>query len=435
MKIRFDRKIPLKYDVDICVAGGGPAGVAAAVTAARQGASVFIAEGHSCFGGMGTAGLVPLFMEFDDGINFVADGFGREIYDSVVDIGGVIYDRYLSIPAEAVKRLYDRIVIDSGADFTFQTTVVDAIAENGNVLYIICNAKSGLFAVKAKVFIDCSGDGDLCALAGAEFEKGDEEGRVMPSTLCSLWAGCDFSRIERHDVEKMGVLLEKAFDENIFTVEDRHHSGMARTGYSLASANMGHSYNIDGTDERSITRGFIESRKYLPEFEKFYRKYVKGYEKVELASSGALMGIRESRRILGEYVMTKQDYLDRRQFEDQIGCYAYGVDIHPESGSKEDYEKSVQFYNSCVYEPGEHYGIPYRSLTVKGFDNLLVAGRCISADKTMQSSIRPMAGCYITGQAAGMAAAISSKSATGTRDISIKELQDSLIKIGAFIGR
>lgn len=435
MKIEFSKKIEIKYDVDIFVAGGGSAGVAAAVTAARQGASVFLAESHSCFGGMGTAGFVPLFMEFDDGINFVSDGFGREVYDKVVDIGGVVYGRYLSIPAEGLKRLYDSMVVESGADFTFQTTVISAQTDTNGITYAICNAKSGIFAVKARYFVDCTGDGDLSAMAGAGFEKGDSQGKLMPATLCSMWAGCNHEHIECHNVEKMVQRLEQAFKDGVFTVEDRHHSGMARTGKSLAAANMSHSYNIDSTDERTITRAFIESRSYLPEFEAFYQKYVEGYENVELAGSGSLLGIRESRRIIGDYVLNKDDYFARRKFDDQIGCHSYGVDIHPDSGSKEDYEKSMEYYNTCRYKPGEHYGIPYRSIIVKGFDNLLVAGKCVSADQVIQSSIRIMPGCFVTGQAAGMAAALAAKLDCSTRDLPILMLQNSLASIGAFLGR
>ena len=209
---------------------------------------------------------------------------------------------------------------------------------------------------------------------------------------------------------------------------------MAQTGDSIASANIGHLFGVDGTDERSLTRAFLEGRSYLPEYEVFYRKFVPGYEKTELAWSGALMGVRETRRITGDYVMSYEDYLNRRQFEDQVGCYCYEIDIHPETDSKEDFEKSMKIYEKSKYNKGEFYGIPYGSLKVRGLENLLVAGRCVSSDKMVQSSIRPMAGCYIKGQAAGKAAALAADIEGDIRGVDIKMLQDSLKEIGAFLG-
>ena len=431
--ISFKKTIPVKYEVDIFVLGGGPSGISAGVTAARAGRKVFLAESHTCLGSMGTAGYIPIFMEFTDGINFWAGGFGKEVHDKLIAQGASYSGKYLRIPAEKLKRLYDTLAIESGMGFSFATTLIGVETDANNVKFAICHAKSGVFAVKADIFVDCSGDGDMCFHAGANFEKGSEDGTMMPGTLCSLWAGIDWETAGGPERRNHKVFLEKAFQEKIFTVEDRHHSGIARTGHSLGSGNIGHTFGVDGTDEVSLTKAYITGRRYMPEYQEYYRRYFEGFENMELAASGSLLGVRETRRITGDYQLCIDDFLKKSRFEDQIGACSYPVDIHPTTASKKDFDKSMDEYHTFRYQDGDHYGIPYRSLRVKGFDNLLVAGRCLFADKKMQSSVRTMPGCFVTGQAAGMAAAIASEKCCGTRDFNIKELQDRLTTIGGFI--
>jgi len=167
----FSKEIEIKKKVQVCIVGGGPAGCAAALTAARHGVSVYLAEAHTCLGGLGTAGGVPLFMTFSDGVNFVADGIGREILErmNAEDTASSLVN---SINPEILKRLYEKMLLEAGVEFTFMTEFIAAETEDDRVKYAVFNAKSGIFAVEADVFIDCSGDGDLCARAGAEFMTG-----------------------------------------------------------------------------------------------------------------------------------------------------------------------------------------------------------------------------------------------------------------------
>lgn len=428
-KVVFQRDLEVRHEVDVLVVGGGPAGVAAAVSAARQGAKVFLAEATACLGGLGTSGMVPAFMQFTDGVNFLAGGIGEEILNKMWEYGGKIEGSEYSIKVEALKRVYDDIVTEAGVDFTLHTQMVAVDAEDGLVNYVVFAAKSGMFAVKAKIYIDGTGDGDLCAWAGAEYEKGDENGEMMAGTLCSLWANIDWDRVVRPDNRR----LEEAIKDKIFTYEDRHLSGIWRTGKTLGGGNIGHTYDVDGTDERSLTKSLIWGRKSMTEFERYYREYLDGYEEMELAATGAILGIRESRRILGDYVMVLDDFINRASFDDEIGRYAYPVDIHPSDTSVEGFKKFEKEYYNLRYKDGESYGIPYRALTPRGLQNVLVAGRCVSCDRYMQSSIRVMPGCYITGQAAGVAAAMAAEKNTDTRGIDIKELQSRLKAIGAYL--
>ncbi len=432
--IDYHKEIPVRDKYDVFVAGGGSAGIAAAVTASRQGVRVFLAEAHSCFGGMATAGLVPVFMQFGDGVNFLAGGFGQEIYDKMLAGGNAEYGKYVSINSEKLKTIYDKIAVDCGLDFSFHTTLLDVVKEGDRIRYAICSGKSEIFAIEADYFIDTTGDGDLAVRAKAEFEKGDADGNMMPGTLCSLWAGIDWQRAGNIGNRDHKQMLEQAFREKIFTVEDTHHSGIARTGNALGTGNIGHTFGVDGTDERSLTKALITGRNYLKEYCCYYRKFFEGFENMELATSGSLLGIRETRRICCNYKLTIDDFVRRSIFEDRIGCYCYEVDIHPATSDQRDMEKFLKETAEYRYDPGEHYTIPYRSLCVKGVSNLLTAGRCLCADRYMQSSIRTIPGCYITGQAAGVAVGVAAK--TNILDISqvsIEGIQNCLRDIGGYI--
>jgi len=445
--ILFQRTIPVRHEVDIFIAGGGPSGVAAALAARRQGATVFLVEGQSFFGGMGTAGLVPSFSKFSDGINFLAGGVGRKIYERCRDTGvfGPDYnpDRKYRlhgnpIHAEALKRVYDNLMSESGADFTFQTRLLAVNADNGSVLCAVCHAKSGLFAVKAHVYVDCTGDGDLATSAGADFNKGDKLANLQAGTLCSIWSGIDWQRARKTGMYGKWPLgqsnkLQQAIDDGIFTVKDPHMPGIWLNGRTQGGGNIGHAFGVDGTDERSITKALLQERKKLLEYQRFYKKYNSGFENIELAATGSLLGIRETRRIIGDYVMTFEDYLNRANFSDEIGRYNNEVDIHASSADPKEREKVKKLFDSSSYKHGESYGIPYRALTPKGLDNVLVAGRCISTDRYVHGSIRVMPGCMITGQAAGAAAALAAAKKTTTRGINVKELQKRLKDMGAYL--
>nr|MCR5263799.1 FAD-dependent oxidoreductase [Clostridiales bacterium] len=306
---------------------------------------------------------------------------------------------------------------------------------------VICASKGSMFAVKAKVYIDCTGDGDMCFYAGAEYEYGDENGRVMATTLCGLWDGIDWSRVVGPDSRE----LDRAFADHVFTNEDCHHSGMWRiaaetqdeNGKSLPNgiggSNVGHIYDIDGSKAESVTPGLVKGRTQLREHRRYYRDYLTGFANAELIYSGSYLGIRESRRITGDYRLVLDDFKNRASFDDEIGRYSYPVDIHSPTNDKAGYEKFKREFESFRYKTGESYGIPYRTLTVKGFDNLLAAGRCISTDRYMQSSIRVMPGCYITGQAAGIAASVSIDEKVGVHSADTHEIQKKLVKLGAFL--
>ena len=431
MNITYTKSLPVKMEVDIFIAGGGPAGIAAAVTAARAGCSVFAAEMFGAFGGAASQALVPAFMQFSDGVNFLAGGFGQEVRDYIKENAPEAARPYCpdGIPVETLKLCYDHMAVESGVRFSFFTSVIDVIQENGRCTHAVCAAKGETFAVKASYFIDCTGDGDLCVLAGASFKKGSETGEMMAATLCGLWSNIDWSRVIPPDSRA----LEQAFTDGVFTNEDRHLPGMWRISKGLGGSNAGHVYDVDGSLSDSLTQAMLKGRRQLLEYRSYYRGYLCGYEETELVISASYPGIRETRRIDGDYELCLDDFFSRAVFDDEIGRYAYPIDIHAGRNTKEGFDEYEKKFTQLRYEDGESYGIPYRSLLVRGLDNVLTAGRCICTDRSMESSVRVMPGCFITGQAAGMAAALAAKQKTSLRGFSVKHLQSALKAIGAFL--
>ena len=435
--VAYSRRLPVKVETDVMVCGGGPAGVAAAVAARRGGARVFLAEGFSCFGGMGTAARVPVFMQWGDGVRDLACGFGTRFRGRLRKAGAMCGPSG-AFDFEAVKREYDAVMVESGADFLFQTKVIDVIRDGDRIACAVVAAPSGVWAVRAKVYVDATGNGDVAAQAGVPFERGDASGHVMPSSLLSSWAGVDWERWSRERPQgphPFAAELGRASADGVFKEPDLHMTGLYRFPDGYATANIGHVFGLDATDDRSLTKGYLRGRESMKEYERYFRTYLKrGLENVRLVETAALMGVRESRRVVGDYVMTLDDYQKRAVFPDEIGRYAYPVDIHPSSADKAAYERHrAEFDRLYRYGKGESYGIPYRILCAKGLRNLLVAGRCVSTDQKVQASIRVMPACYLTGQAAGFAAALAADGAGDVRGFPVAALQRQLLEFGAWL--
>lgn len=427
--IQYNKELPVKVETDVFIAGGGPAGVSAAVAASEAGAKVFVAEASQSFGGAAVTMLVPAFMEFGNGTDFLAAGIGKRIFDYLAENAPESAKPYCppNIPVETLKLCYDSMMEECGAQYCFNTQVIDVAVANGEIQHVICAGKGAIYAVKAKVYIDCTGDADLCAYAGAEFEQGGENGEVMGSTLCGLWTGIQWENVVSPDSR----MLEQAFKDQVFSQNDLHLPGMWPIAKGVGGSNTGHVFGVDGTNADSLTKGMVEARKRMQEYRRYYREYLSGFENAELVCSAPQLGIRESRRVVCDYRLVLQDFLDQAVFPDEIGRYSYNIDIHANTVGLDDYELFEKEHTTYRYKVGESYGIPYRTLPVKGFSNLLTAGRCICSDRYMQSSVRVMPGCYITGQAAGTAAAICALENVNVHDAPVKKIQKQLKKLGA----
>ncbi len=430
MVLTYNKELTVRYEADVLVAGGGPAGVAAAVMAAEAGAKVLIIEQSGSFGGVGTLGMVPEIMNFDDGEHFLAGGFGKRLHD--VLFPPCKYEREWMIASpEDTKRLYDKMIAEAGVEYLFFNKLTDAVVEDGRITHAIVSAPEGIYAIKAKYFIDTTGNGALAAHSGCGFDFGDENGVTMPATLCSLWGNVDFDTL---DVEQQREGVERAYREGVLTQYDTILPGMKPIfpECKVAGGNIGHAFAVNDTESRSLSDAMTESRKILAEYITYYREYVKGCEMATLLRSADILGVRESRRIHTDKVLTKDAFFAEKPFPDEIGRYSYPIDIHPMTPSEKgmaDFEKSILL----KHEKGQSYSIPYGALVARDLDNLFVAGRHIGADRAMQASVRVIPGAFITGQAAGIAAALCAKEGCDTHSLDVKLLQTALKDAGAYL--
>lgn len=432
--------------LDVLVVGGGPAGCAAAIAAARDGARTLLVEQFGCLGGMGTAGLVPAFCPFTDKEKPIVRGIGlavlEEMKAEMPHVGRDAYD-WVPIDAEALKYIYERQVRAAGADVLYFTHFIDAVRDAaGTVTTVVLHNKSGLQRVAADVIVDCTGDGDVATAAGAEYAKGDADtGELQPCTMCFVLAGIDAPRLHAflYADDAKNLLLREVIARakaagDLDIVEEA--ANVAIQSGSTVGLNFSHVFDVDATDAAQLTRAQLDGRRLIRHLTQFMRQYLPGCEKAVIAASGVQIGVRETRRIVGDYTLTLEDYLARRSFPDEIARNSYYIDIHL---SKREWERRLgePFDDEArlhLYAPGESHGIPYRCLTPRGLRNLLVAGRCISTDRAVQGSTRVMPNCLATGEAAGCAAAMAAREHAGdVRAVALPALRRRLIEAGQYL--
>lgn len=428
-QMTYSKALPVKMQADVFVAGGGPAGVAAATAAARQGKKTVLIEQSGSLGGAGILGMVPEFMTFNDGEHFLAGGIGREIFEKLSMTCHYGREGH-TVKSEPLKRVYDAMVTEAGVSVMFYTRLADAVTENGKIRYAVLSGPEGMYAVESKFFIDCTGNGCLADFAGAGYDYGDENGNTMSTTICTLWGGVDFDKKGRTDAEN----YEKAYETGLFSQYDTVLPGIMRnhpeigTGYG----NVGHIFGVDERSTESLTDAMIKGRKMLEEYETYYKGYVSGCENSELIRSADFLGVRSGRRIQCEYTLTAETFFDQGSFPDEIGRYSYNIDIHPLSADK----KGMDGFNRAIstkHGKGESYSIPLRCLIAKHPENLFVAGRCIGTDHTMQATTRVIPCCFITGQAAGVAASVCTEQNTKAKDVDVEKVQSILRDVGAYM--
>ncbi len=437
--VHFESDIPVRYTTELTVVGAGPGGIAAAVSAARQGIRTLILDAHTMPGGMSTAARVPVFMPYSDGIRILCGGFGEEVIRRLRESSGALgFDSPDAIDAEHLKRVYEDMLTESGVHILYETRLAKVQMDGKRIDSILAAAPDGLFALKSRIFIDGTGDGTLAAWAGAPFEYGSPAGEVMPSTLCSLWAGFDWQSyqngpLHNHGENAMLDLLEQAFDSGELSQRDFHNTGIFRVSQYTAAANISHEFNVNPASVESKTQALIAGRKRLREYERFYRRHIPGFANARIIDSGSLLGCREGRRILGDYKLTRADFDARRDFPDEIGRCNFPADIHPPRPGRAEIEAHKKQFRESSMKRGESYGIPYRILLPRGVDNLLTCGRCVSCDREVFASIRVIPGCYITGQAAGIAASLAMKTGNGDpRGIHVSALHSILRELGVY---
>ena len=446
------QNVEMKYQTDVLIIGGGPAGVCAAIAAARMGVStVLVEEGGFC-GGMATRGLVGPFMTcYDaDGSEMIIRGLFEEIVDRMVSrgfaihpaevMGGTAFTSWIKIghdhvtpfEAEGLKLILDEMLTEAGVKVLYHTSFLQPIMEENKIAGAVLASKSGIQGISAKVVVDATGDGDVAYRCGAEYEMGNEElGLMQPASMFFRISNVDTDKVEAdiqanlHNFYRKEGVNYRSFHWRVTEARENGDWSMDRVSIGLFRmpkkdewcVNTSRIMNVDSTDSESLTKAEILGRKQVNEILNFLRKYVPGCEDARLKSTASYIGIRESRHIRGEYRLTAEDLLSAKVPEDSILIAANSVDVHGRFGPK-----------SNEYTPinGSYYGVPYRSLIPLGIDGLLLAGRCISADSTAAGAIRVMPPCMAMGQAAGTAAAMAAKQNIPVRDVEISLLQEQL---------
>ncbi|NMB25404.1 MAG: FAD-dependent oxidoreductase, partial [Firmicutes bacterium] len=444
------RSIPIESGYDLVVAGGGPAGSAAAICAARLGARVLLVEATGCLGGMATSGLVTAFDPMADGEKMIVGGFMREVVETMYHRGYIAegiepdtwrknYHQWTPFKVEGLKRLLDELAVGAGVEVRFFTRVIDIDADqvSRQVKGLILHNVEGYRYVAAKTFCDATGDAVLADLCGVPCrEAGRDTEKIMPATLCSLYTGIDWEQIPRRGCIPDGQqeAIEQAIDEDFFTQPDRHVPGMFYLGNGNGMLNAGHIFGMNALNCRSLSDGMMLGRRLAVEYTDFYRKYMKGFEKLEHVVTASLMGVRESRRIVGEYELTFDDYINRRQFPDQIGVFNKAIDIHVYDCTEAEYQRYYEEFHSIGrLGQGECFGIPYGILVPVGWQNLWVAGRCSSSDVRVHGSIRVQPAAAMMGQAAGTAAVQSIRTGRPACSLDTDELVTTLRGQGAYL--
>lgn len=444
------KEIPFNESYDVIVVGGGPAGCTAAAASAREGAKTLLIEATGSLGGMGTSGLVPAWCPFSDKEKVVYKGLAERVFELSKSSSDHVRKTdvdWVPVNPEALKRIYDDLMLEFGVDVLFNTTLCDVDADTeGNVNTIIVSNKLGLNAYKAKTYVDASGDADLTAWAGGKFEYGEKGGQPMPATHCFSLSNVDmyaytYSKNYGTTVGGMHPNNQNSFtyklptDERYPDIPDTHLCNNI-IGPGTVGFNAGHIFSVDSTDPVNVSKALMTGRKIAEQYRNALAGYFpEAFANSFLVSTASLLGIRESRRIVGEYTLTVDDYLNKATFPDEICRNSYYLDIHY---TKEELEKKakgeIDDDKRCArYGPGESHGIPYRSLLPKGIKNVIVAGRSISCDKRIQGSVRVMPVCLAMGEAAGIAACYAANSDCNLHNVNTDSLRKRLIELDAYI--
>ena len=432
--------MPLNEEYDVIVCGGGPSGCAAAISAAREGAKTLLLEASSVLGGMAAQGLVNVFTPMSDGIRCVYGGLAQKIVTEMKSHMKHVPEEkwdWVAIDYERLKAIYDRMVVESGAHLLFQTRVVAVeMKDDRNIDTIIVANKAGMSAYRAKVYIDCTGDADLYAWAGKPYEKGSEDGDLMPGTMCFIVSNMDEYEMPFMEKQYGGTrraTIKKILADGKYNIPDDHYVA-CKIGPRTYAFNAGHVWGIDCTDPESLTQGTLEGRRLARELHDAFREYSTAFAGSYLAQTAPVLGLRESRRIVGDYSFTADDYLARASFPDEVFRGKYYIDVHSRSSKgvsaadqkrKEEGKGGVGIVARYGhYGEGESYGVPYRCMCPRDLDNLLVAGRTICSDRVSNGSLRIMPACLCSGEAVGMAA----KYASDMQNVNIHKVDTQLLR-------
>ena len=449
------RQLPVIADKDVLVVGGGPAGIMAALAAARNGADTMLVEKAGYLGGNLTIHL-PLLTFSDANGDQVIRGLAAEFVGRLrerraasEEIDCPLTMGFTLIDVEATKTLAMEMLREAGVQVRLHTLFTDALVEEQTIQALVLDSKSGLQAARARVYVDCSGDGDVAARAGVPFDIGREgDHRTQPGTLVFRMGNVDTDRLRRALIEDPDRYSADEVPAAYYGTHERYYivvglrdvvaQGKRERGYDFpverlclctllgegeVHINMARTW-ADWTQADELTQAEWESRRHINDLVDWLLHYVPGFERARFIDAIPAVGIRESRRIEGLYTLTEDDVMERYQFEDAVMACGYPLDMHSPGGDSDD---------SWFEFPLGYYQIPYRCLVPKRVDNLLLAGRCISVTHEALSAVRVMIPCMAMGEAAGTAAALAVRNGVPPGAVDVVALREQLRRQGAFI--
>jgi ribulose 1,5-bisphosphate synthetase/thiazole synthase len=437
--VEDSHETPVGGEYDVLVVGGGVAGLAASIAAARSGARTLLLERYGFLGGMATAGMVGAFCGFftpGSQKKTIIGGIASNLLERLKYRGGLSEKRTSKVNTkiavyhynpEVFKFVAEEAAVQGGVELLFHTLVVDVIWEiKGSQLSgVIVENKSGRFAFLSRIIIDATGDGDVAARAGAPYEIGDGKGTVQSMTTMFRMAHVDVEKIRDLDLQALRNKLQEAREKKLFDFSRTDPVVFHAPPFGIVSANITGIPNLSGIDAQDLTRAEIEGRRQIFQYLNFFRAYEAGFKDAEVCCIAPQVGVRETRRILGEYILAENDVLKGKKFDDAIAMGAWPVEFHDPATGR------IQW--KFLEKEDDYYTIPLRCLIPRNLDNLLVAGRCISASHIAQASSRVIGQALATGEAAGILASQSANLKQNPREIDSKEIRRELIQQGAIL--
>ena len=416
---------------DVVVVGGGFAGAAAAIAAAREGKRVRLIEKYNCLGGAACYDLVNPFMRYWAWMDeektekkILSDGMFMEIVNKLREMDALKHGNNSTFNEEHLKLLLNRMATEAGVELLYQTTVV-GVKKNGNKIEAVTVSNvSGTYDIEGDVFIDATGDANLSHLAGVPYKVGREsDGLCQPMTLCFRLGGVDLELFKGLR-PAINELYNKLQEEGKIKNPRENVLIFPNVADGVLHFNTTRIVKLDPTNAEDVTKAEIMAREQVFEMMDFLRENFEAFKNCTLISTGMQIGVRESRMIEGEYTLTQEDLLAYTKFEDGIAACNYDIDIHSPDGAG----------TSHYYFPtGTYYTIPYRTMVPRDSENLLVTGRCISATHEAQASIRIMSTVCTLGEAAGVAAAVACTDKTTVKNVDVQKVRSILREKGACI--
>ena len=455
-RVSYQASLPVYCDVDVAVVGAGPAGIGAAVAAARSGARVFLFDQWGNIGGMATMGLVGPFMSSysAQGDEMIIRGVFEELVNRMCKAGGAIhpgeispensYSGYFKLGHNHVGPFDHTAFIvaatdmlsEAGVDLLLHTSFVDVMKQENRITGVVIANKAGLSLVRAKAFIDCTGDGDVAARAGVPFALGSgKDGHMQSATLFFRVCNVNTEKLDMHIAEHAQE-IRPFFGPFSWLIKEKAEEweGIHRGEICLFESpnkgefrmNVTRILNVDATKPEDLTRAEQEGTRQALQAFRFIKKYAAGFENAVFMGTAPVIGIRESRHIHGMKQITGKDVYDCNVPDDSIAVMATNMDTHNND------DPGGSFY---TIQNGPYYGVPYGCLVPEGVNNLLVAGRCISADPIAASSIRMIPCCVAFGQAAGVAGAMAAYGGVEPQRLNPQEIREKLLAQGVYLGK